>query len=587
MDTQQEDCVDWRDENDDEGESSNRRSQQQQGGTATATAVKSFGIQPTQFYREKKRDRFVVVHKLLQEASQTVLRQERQQFTDAQKLRRAAFRDVTSLQLWPLQEWAVDDFKNLLATHLHHHATTTSTPTSTNSTTAPLTTTPNKAYPPLASAAILDCEFESDGTGISSLDEPKRRKEEGRLETHTGKSFAPASPPLASTTSPGKSSLRAKYRDEFLQERSIIPIFPPVTPDGKIENDTREEEGVPTGPQESDFLPPIWSMEPRIFAVEKSAAGKRKYIVGHMGRFMDQYWRKSDPNHRHYYELIPEDLEFNKMANPEITNDICEVLMTEFMAELSNQFMDLYSIQMDQSNVVDLESSTALKFSRHWLVHLPGGHLFSDAVATGTFVKLFVGRLAEEVATGQLAPRRPILAKYLFVNAQAPKKKPLLQTDIVPNENLTQPTHTQSSTGSRPTTALDSETQDELGKVTPARERSSQQEIVAIEDPKTCFVDLGVYTRNRLFRLMGSSKFGKPASAALRIASANAFSFPEGFENSKFYVPDLVVETQTDHSSDCENDALPDPSSQDFSVSSRSLSIATFLLLLACLLICI
>jgi hypothetical protein len=53
-------------------------------------------------------------------------------------------------------------------------------------------------------------------------------------------------------------------------------------------------------------LPPIWSMEPRIFAVEKSAAGKRKYIVGHMGRFMDQYWRKSDPNHRHYYELIPE-----------------------------------------------------------------------------------------------------------------------------------------------------------------------------------------------------------------------------------------------------------------------------------------
>jgi hypothetical protein len=249
------------------------------------------------------------------------------------------------------------------------------------------------------------------------------------------------------------------------------------------------------------------------------------------------------------------------------------------MVELSKQFMDLYSIEMDQSNVVDLESSTALKFSRHWLVHLPGGHLFADAVAAGAFVKLFVGRLAEEVATGQLAPRRPILAKYLFVNAQASKKKPLLQTDIVPNENSTQPTDSQSLTGS--TTALDSETQDELGKVTPARESSSQQETVAIDDPKTCFVDLGVYTRNRLFRLMGSSKFGKPASAALRIASVNAFSFPEGFGNSNFYVPDLVVETQTDHSSDCENDALQDPSSQDFSVSSRFPSIATFLLLFA------
>ena len=51
----------------------------------------------------------------------------------------------------------------------------------------------------------------------------------------------------------------------------------------------------------------------------------------------------------------------------------------------------------------------------------------------------------------------------------------------------------------------------------------------------TCFVDLGVYTRNRLFRILGSTKFGKTSSAALRISMTNEFPFPEGFDNTKFY----------------------------------------------------
>lgn len=56
-----------------------------------------------------------------------------------------------------------------------------------------------------------------------------------------------------------------------------------------------------------EFLAPLWSMEPRIFALETSSSGKRKYIVSNLGRFMNHYWRKSDPKNRHYYELIRED----------------------------------------------------------------------------------------------------------------------------------------------------------------------------------------------------------------------------------------------------------------------------------------
>jgi len=49
---------------------------------------------------------------------------------------------------------------------------------------------------------------------------------------------------------------------------------------------------------------PLWSMEPRIFAVEKAGGGKRRYITAHLGRFMHHYWRECDPSARHHYELI-------------------------------------------------------------------------------------------------------------------------------------------------------------------------------------------------------------------------------------------------------------------------------------------
>ena len=55
------------------------------------------------------------------------------------------------------------------------------------------------------------------------------------------------------------------------------------------------------------FLSALWSMEPRIFAMETALKGKRRYISAHLGRFMDHYWRECDIHSRHYYELIKED----------------------------------------------------------------------------------------------------------------------------------------------------------------------------------------------------------------------------------------------------------------------------------------
>ena len=153
--------------------------------------------------------------------------------------------------------------------------------------------------------------------------------------------------------------------------------------------------------------------------------------------------------------------------------------MSEFIDELCIQFLETFNISLTRPSIVDLDSSTEKKFSRHLIVHLPNDKLFSNAQSAGLFAKQFVSRLADEMAAGSLEERRTALARNLFVKTNDPTKT-------------------------------------------------------------TCFVDLGVYTRNRLFRLMGSSKFGKPSSAALRIARANEFQFPQGFCNSSFYVPRLA-----------------------------------------------
>ena len=142
--------------------------------------------------------------------------------------------------------------------------------------------------------------------------------------------------------------------------------------------------------------------------------------------------------------------------------------------------------------MVDLDSSTSKKFSRHWILHLPGNELFSDARAVGIFVKGLVSRLEQEQRSEELQARgHELLAAHLFVNDGSEKR--------------------------------------------------------------TRFIDLGVYTRNRIFRLLGSTKFGKPADAALRIAEANEFPFPRGFDNSKFYCPEMnrKVPTESDDN-DCD-----------------------------------
>lgn len=396
------------------------------------------GIPPRSFHSGSGIRRPRDLDKVLKESATNVVREQRKHVSSQNKLKRAAFKEVTSLKTWPLQELALQDLDRLCMVQ--------------------------SANSDLESASDVETLGDSTGLSSSSLDEPKRAR---RRDSDDEEDL-----------SPRKSSLRHQFIQDFIRERDMQDL------------------------QEDAVLPALWCMEPRIFAFEKSATGKRKYIVGHMGRFMDYYWRKCDLKQRHYYELIRDkmpcrlyfDLEFSKASNPQISEEDSQLLLKELMEELIYEFKSIYDIDLTKDLILELDSSTETKFSCHWIVHLPNGELFADATAAGRFVRVFVGRLAEELATGQM--KRDTLAKYLFVATAPPKRED-------PNKTAT------------------------------ADDMAS----------KSCVIDLGVYTRNRLFRIMGSSKFGKPASAALHLASTNEYALPIG--NESFYAPALLNKENT------------------------------------------
>ena len=115
----------------------------------------------------------------------------------------------------------------------------------------------------------------------------------------------------------------------------------------------------------------------------------------------------------HVYSL--KDLEYIKSYNPNLTDDQGDLLVEEFISELCVEVKCRFNLEITRKNIVDLVSSTDKKFSRHLIVHFPEGRLFSNCCSCGRFVKSFIGRLAEEVATGEMSSRHPTLSQYLFV----------------------------------------------------------------------------------------------------------------------------------------------------------------------------
>ena len=457
----------------------------------TLPPPKSKGISPRKpRSRSRPGDSFVqAVHA---KSRDIVLRDRKDQWIKDQHIKRSAYKEVTSLKTWPLQELALQDYNDLVKVYLNDdekdkHGVVKSRD---------------------GLLRVPDHQYGDSSSSCNSTDKKRIMKDKA--------------------SSPGKSQQKHSYREGFLDERRI-PAHNVVPT--KLSDEDDETTANKLDPAQKFDTSGLWSMEPRVFSVEK-ANGKRKYLVGHLGRVMDFMWRKTDRCSRYFYEMILEktpcrlyfDLEFSIPDNPNIdVEQLMNELYDELLQELKTSFPGRHTEGLDRSHIVDLDSSTPQKFSRHWIVHLPSQALFVDTSQAGKFVKRFVQRLADEVATEQLKERRPQLQDYLFVNPKGTLAKHHINDD---------------------------------SKATTINIPLSQ---------KTCFVDLGVYTRNRLFRLLGCSKFGKSPDCALRIAEMNQFPFPKGFGNEHFYVPamDMAKSQSTTQHSNSDSSDNKDNSNDD------------------------
>ncbi|CAO2612078.1 DNA-directed primase/polymerase protein [Lemmus lemmus] len=237
-----------------------------------------------------------------------------------------------------------------------------------------------------------------------------------------------------------------------------------------------------------------------VFALEcKAGGGQRIYLVTSYAQLWF-YYKSRRKTLLHCYEVIPEnavcklyfDLEFNKLANPGADGKRMVALLIEHVCKALEE---LYNVHCSAEDVFNLDSSTEDKFSRHLIFQLRDA-AFKDNI-----------HVAQE------------------------------DEDKIPEEMG----HEASCFSDVP---LEQEISEAWEKPELPKQYSPDLSFLVVKNgigEKCLFVDLGVYTRNRNFRLYQSSKIGK--CVALEVAEDNRF-IPEqsndSSEENQYFLSSLV-----------------------------------------------
>ncbi|CAN1755315.1 DNA-directed primase/polymerase protein [Linum perenne] len=135
----------------------------------------------------------------------------------------------------------------------------------------------------------------------------------------------------------------------------------------------------------------------RIFSYQDHLLGQRRFLVSTYHEFWKRY-RNMDSKFRHHYEVIQEglpchlyfDLEFSTKDNVGKNGDEMIDLLISVVFDALN---DNYSIEGSEDWVVELDSSTTEKFSRHLIIRIPKA-AFKDNSHVGSFVSEVCSRIS-------------------------------------------------------------------------------------------------------------------------------------------------------------------------------------------------
>ncbi|XP_014641735.1 PREDICTED: DNA-directed primase/polymerase protein isoform X2 [Ceratotherium simum simum] len=261
-----------------------------------------------------------------------------------------------------------------------------------------------------------------------------------------------------------------------------------------------------------------------VFALEcKVGDGQRIYLVTTYTQLWFYY--KSRKNLLHCYEVIPEnavcklyfDLEFNKLANPGADGKKMVALLIEHVCKA---LQELYRVNCSAEDVFNLDSSTHEKFSCHLIFQLPDV-AFKDNIHVGNFVRKILQPAFHFIAS-ENDDRIPETTNHGFSHFSATPTKQGISFSKTSSEKDIGESWT-----------LNSKKLERLGS---AKQSSPDLSFLIVKNnkgEKHLFVDLGVYTRNRNFRLYKSSKIGK--HVALEVAEDNRFSPTQSTNISEEY----------------------------------------------------
>ena len=194
--------------------------------------------------------------------------------------------------------------------------------------------------------------------------------------------------------------------------------------------------GLPTNPGWRHFSKQAAALEhaaldpqDQVWSIELDQGnGSRSYIVASREAFWLRYRAMHPPTPRHYYEVIRADqpchcyfdLEFCRIANPESNGEqMVRILCNEVRTALEAHYGKARPIR-----IVDLESSTPRKFSRHVVVRMDGA-AFSNNREAGRFVCELLSSLKERRAN------EPMIASLFVAPPQAgAPRKPSAATQV-------------------------------------------------------------------------------------------------------------------------------------------------------------
>jgi hypothetical protein len=274
----------------------------------------------------------------------------------------------------------------------------------------------------------------------------------------------------------------------------------------------------------------------KIFSFEAPFSGKRKFLVSHLNIFHEKY---RDNVNRHVYEIICEafpcrlyfDLEYSKETNPEAHG---ESIVELWISLVVWKLYELYELVISSKQIIHLDSSTDKKFSRHliFLLLIPdppqrterqraspisshlhrssslpsllgySEYLFVDNLEVGKFVNFVLLSCLSPVAS--LPPQSP--------SPQSPSPQSPSPSFPLPSTSTSTSTSTLPSDGiwTLPRQFRDLQVKESF---------SSLWLWNSDHTSRVCVVDLGVYTKNRAFRLLSSTKYGKNAKLEIQRVS--------------------------------------------------------------------